>query len=239
MERLQKVIAASGVASRRKAEELIKNKQVLVNGVIINKLGTKVDAKAEIVVAGIPIKREAKVYYLFYKPKGVISSTNDEKGRSTIMDYLPVTERLYPVGRLDYDTTGLMLVTNDGEFANYIMHPRYGITKTYIAKVTGIITYKELLKLKTGIMLDHSKSRAVRVKIKQQDKVKKTSIIEMVIQEGKKHQVKRMLAEIGFPVLKLKREKIAFLNLKGLQPGAYRVLTKKELKELYKLKQKD
>jgi len=234
MERLQKAIADAGYTSRRKAEELIINGKVQVNGKIVTKLGTKVTTNDDIVVEGKLLKKASKVHYLFYKPRGVISSTSDDKGRKTIIDYFDTNKRLYPVGRLDYDASGIIMVTNDGEFANYIMHPSNNITKTYIVKLNGIINGEAINKLKMGIILDNSKSIALRVKLKQKNQQKNTSLVEIVIQEGKNHQIKRMFEAVGYSVLKLKREKIAFLDLKGLRSGQYREITKKELKQLYK-----
>ena len=139
MERLQKVIANSGYTSRRKAEELIVNKEVFVNGKLITELGYRVDKNDDIVVEGTHITKENKVYYLLNKPRGYVSSTYDEKGRKVVTDLINTTLRIYPVGRLDYDTTGILLLTNDGEFANLMMHPKNKIDKLYIAKIKGIL----------------------------------------------------------------------------------------------------
>ncbi len=235
MERLQKVIAASGVASRRKAEELILAKKVMVNGEVVSELGVKVSDKDEVVVNGVKINREEKVYYLLNKPRGVITSTNDEKGRNTVVSLINDEKRIYPVGRLDYDTTGALILTNDGEFANMMMHPSNNIDKVYVAKIKGILLPSEIMSLKNGVLLDGVKTSKAKVKVKKIDKESNTSIVEITIHEGKNHQVKRMFEAVDKEVLKLKRERIAFLDLRGLNSGEYRKLSHKEVSKLYVL----
>ncbi len=235
MERLQKVIAASGIASRRKAEELILAKKVMVNGKVVSELGVKVKDNDIISVDGQPINREEKVYYLLNKPRGVITSTSDEHGRKTVVSLIPESKRIYPVGRLDYDTTGALILTNDGEFANMMMHPSNEIDKVYIAKIKGMLLPSEIMQLKNGVMIDGIMTSKSRVKVKKVDKSTNTSIIEIIIHEGKNHQVKKMFESIGKEVLKLKRERIAFLDLKGLNSGEYRKLNHKEVSKLYVL----
>ena len=235
MERLQKIIAESGYASRRKAEELIKNGKVVVNGKVIRELGTKASFSDDILVEGKKIEREEKEYYIFNKPRGVITSTSDDKGRSVVTDYFGSNKRLYPVGRLDYDTTGLLIVTNDGELANLIMHPKNEIEKVYIAKIEGIIKGTEINKLKSGIVLDGTKCIPKKVKLRSFDKKTNSSIVEIIITEGKNHEVKRLFEAVGFSVLKLKRERIAFLTLGNLQSGESRKLNPKEVKQLFNL----
>ncbi|OUM87804.1 pseudouridine synthase, partial [Parageobacillus thermoglucosidasius] len=155
MERLQKVIARAGIASRRKAEQLILQGKVKVNGKIVTELGVKVGPRDKVEVDGIPVEKEEPVYYLFYKPRGVISSVKDDKGRKVVTDFFKdIDKRIYPVGRLDYDTSGILLLTNDGDFANLLMHPRYEIEKVYIAKVKKIPTREQLKQLEKGIMLE-------------------------------------------------------------------------------------
>ena len=155
MERLQKVIAESGYCSRRKAEEYIKEGKVEVNGKIVTELGTKVSYEDEIIVNHKCLReKEEKEYFLFYKPQKTISSVKDEKGRTTVIDYIDTTARIYPVGRLDYDTTGLLLLTNDGELAHLLMHPSTNIEKVYLAKINGILSGEELKRLKTGIEIE-------------------------------------------------------------------------------------
>ena len=235
MERLQKIIAESGYASRRKAEELIRNGKVVVNGKVVRDLGTKASFSEDILVEGKKIEREEKEYYIFNKPRGVITSTNDDKGRSVVTDYFNSNKRLYPVGRLDYDTTGLLIVTNDGELANLIMHPKNEIEKVYIAKIEGIIKGTEINKIKNGIVLDGTKCIPKKVKLRNFDKKTNRSIVEIIITEGKNHEVKRLFETVGFSVSKLKRERIAFLSLGNLQSGESRKLNPKEVKQLFNL----
>lgn len=235
MERLQKIIALSGYASRRKAEDLIKAGKVMVNGKVVRELGTKASFSDDILIDGKKIEREEKEYYIFNKPRGVITSTSDDKGRKVVTDYFETNKRLYPVGRLDYDTTGLLILTNDGELANLIMHPRNEIEKQYIAKLEGIIKGEEINKLKNGIVLDGTKCIPKRVKLREFDKKTNTSIVEIVICEGKNHEVKRLFESVSFNVLRLKRERIGFLTLGKLKSGEYRKLNPKEVKQLYGL----
>lgn len=174
MERLQKVIARSGIASRRKAEQLILDGKVTVNGQVVTELGTKVSDEDKVEVNGIPVEREEPIYILFYKPRGVISSVKDEKGRKVVTDYFrDFEQRIFPVGRLDYDTSGLLILTNDGDFANLLMHPRYEIDKVYVAKVKGIPERKELKQLEQGIMLEDGMTKPAKVKMLSLDKRKK------------------------------------------------------------------
>lgn len=236
MERLQKVIAQAGITSRRKAEKLILAGKVKVNGRVVTELGTKVDInKDKIIVDGIPLEREEPVYYLLYKPRSVISAVTDDKNRKVVTDFIPTDKRIFPVGRLDYDTSGVILLTNDGDFAHMLMHPKYEIEKTYIAKVEGIISKETMNQLKKGIELEDGKTSPAKVKRIAINKKKKTSIVELTIHEGRNHQVKRMLESVGHPVLKLKRERFAFLTCEGMNPGEYRLLTPKEVKQLVAL----
>lgn len=235
MDRVQKLIANSGYCSRRKAEELILKKKVLVNGKVAN-LGDKASFSDEILVEGNPIGYESKEYFLFYKPRGVVCTTKDDKGRKTVLDYFDdIPKRIYPIGRLDYDTTGVLLLTNDGDFANLLMHPSNKIDKFYVAKVKGIVTGDEIKKLKQGILLDGSKVYPSRVKLKKIDKKSLTSIVEITIHEGKNHEVKRIFESIDHEVLKLKRESFAFIGLGNLKSGERRMLTTKEVRQLKNL----
>ncbi|WP_066366576.1 23S rRNA pseudouridine(2605) synthase RluB [Neobacillus fumarioli] len=232
MERLQKVIARAGVASRRKAEELIKQGQVKVNGKIVTELGLKVSPSDQVEVNEIPIEKEEPVYFLLYKPRGVISSVHDEKGRKVVTDFFPgVEERIYPIGRLDYDTSGLLLLTNDGEFANLLMHPRSEIEKVYVAKIKGIPLKENLRKLEKGIRLEDGKTAPAKVKLLSVDKKKHTAIVEITIHEGRNRQVRRMFEAIGHEVMKLKRERYGFLTLDGLKAGEARELSPHEVKQ--------
>lgn len=233
MERLQKVIANSGYCSRRKAEELIFNGEVKVNGKIVTELGTCVDKSDAITVSGKSLTYEQKEYILLNKPRGVITSTNDEKGRKTVLDLIDTDKRLYPVGRLDYDTTGALLLTNDGELANLLMHPKNNIEKLYIAKVNGFVDKESLIKLAKGVYIDNFKTSKAKVRLKKYDKKTNTSIVEIIIHEGKNHQVKKMFEAVGYEVLKLKRERISFLTIDSLKSGEYRYLSLKEVKKLY------
>lgn len=236
MERLQKVIAHAGIASRRKAEEMILEGKVKVNGEIVRELGIKVTENDRVEVAGVQIEKEKPVYYLLYKPRGVISAASDDKGRKTVTDFFPLSEeRIYPVGRLDYETTGLILLTNDGEFSNLLTHPKYHINKAYVAKVKGIPSKELLKKLERGVQLEDGKTAPAHVKLTSSDRKKGTSIIEITIHEGRNRQVRRMFEAIGHEVIKLKRERFAFLDLKGLNAGDGRELTPHEVKQLRSL----
>ena len=236
MERLQKVIAQSGITSRRKAEELIKEGKVKVNGVVVTELGTKVSSKDEIAVNDRIIEKETKEYYLLNKPRGVVTTTSDEKNRKTVLDYIDTEARIYPVGRVDYDTTGALLLTNDGEFANILMHPNNQVDKVYLAKLNGIIKGEQINQLKNGVMLDDVLVKASRVKLKKVDPAKNTSMVEITIHEGKNHQVKRMFEAVGFLVDKLTRERIGVFQIKDLKSGEYRKLTPKEVQVVYSYK---
>lgn len=236
MERLQKVIAQAGIASRRKAEELIKDGKVKVNGEVIKELGTKVSESDKVEVNNKPIEKETKEYYLLNKPRGVITTTNDEHGRKTVTDLIETSARIYPVGRLDYDTTGAILLTNDGEFANILMHPSNKIDKVYLAKLEGIIKGEQINALKNGVMLDDVLVKASRVKLKKVNQENSTSMVEITIHEGKNHQVKRMFESVGFHVEKLTRERIGIFDIKNLKSGQYRKLTPKEVQIVYSYK---
>jgi len=236
MERLQKVIANLGYCSRRKAEELIIEGKVKVDGKIITELGAKIKGNETIEVENnILDKNRNYEYYLLNKPREVISTTKDEHGRTTVIDLIKTDIRIYPIGRLDYDTTGLILLTNDGVLANKLMHPSSNIDKTYIAKVEGIVTGYAIKRLRNGVVIDGYKTSKSKVKLKSIDKKNNKSIIEITIHEGKNHQVKKMLSSVGYNVIKLRREKYAFFDIKELKTGEYRRLTNKEIAKLYSL----
>ena len=236
MERLQKYIAESGYTSRRKAENLIKSGKVVVNGKVITELGTKVTGKEEIVIDGNLLTREEKEYYLLNKPRGVVTTTSDDKKRKTVIDLINTTKRIYPIGRLDYDTTGVLLLTNDGEFSNILMHPNDKIEKVYVAKIKGIIKGEEINKLKNGVVIDGRKTEKCKVKLRRVDTKNNTSYVSLIIHEGRNHQVKNMFKAVGFEVLKLKRERVGIFTLAGLNSGEYRKLTPKEISVIYSLK---
>lgn len=234
LKRLQKVIAESGIASRRKAEELIKHGCVKVNGEVVTELGIKVSDKDKVQVNNKPVIKEEKEYYLLNKPRGIITSTTDDKNRKTVIDLIPTTVRIYPVGRLDYDTTGVLLLTNDGEFANILMHPKNKIDKVYMVKLKGIIAPADIKRLKDGIELEPGLTvNADRLKLKKIDSKTNTCMVQIMIHEGKNHQVKRMFEKVGYEVLKLKREKVAHFDLKNLKSGEFRKLTVKEVAKVY------
>lgn len=233
MERLQKVIASSGVCSRRKAEELIKNKKVMVNGKTITEMGFKVSGNDEILVDGNSITKEEKVYYILNKPRGYVCTNEDDKKRKVVTELINESKRIYPVGRLDYDTTGLLLLTNDGDLTNKLTHPSSNIEKVYLAKVEGFVSKEELAKLNKGVIIDGKKTKKAKSKLKRYDKKNDVSYVYLIITEGRNHQVKNMFNVIGHEVLKLKREEYSFLNIIGLKTGESRKLSLKEVKRLY------
>ena len=234
MERIQKVISNLGYASRREAEKLILDGKVKVNGEIILELGTKVTKKDVITVCGDVLdKNKNYEYYILNKPRGVISSVSDPCGRKTVVDLIETDARIYPIGRLDYDTTGVLLLTNDGELANKLMHPSSNIEKTYVVKVDGLVTGKDIKTLRNGVIINGKKTYPAKVKLKSYNKKTDKSIVVLTIHEGKNHQVKNMFKVLGYDVLKLKREKYADLDLVGLRVGEDRKLTNKEVSVLY------
>ncbi len=236
MERLQKVIANCGYCSRRHAEELIRQGLVTVNGVVVCNMGEKVRHNDKIEVEGVLLdNRKDYEYYILYKPRGVVTTTHDDKGRKTVIDLINTTTRIYPVGRLDYDTTGILLLTNDGNLANKLMHPSSNIEKVYIAKVQGILSGYDIKRLKNGVIVDGYKTSKARVKLKSIDKDKNTCLVEITIHEGKNHQVKKMIEAVGKKVLKLRRERYAFFDLTGLKVGEYRRLSNKEIAVIYSM----
>lgn len=236
MERLQKVIANLGYTSRRKAEELIINGKVKVNGEIVTELGTKVNNSDTIEVENTILDNQKNYeYYLLNKPRGVISSVTDEHNRKTVVDLIDTSERIYPIGRLDYDTTGVIILTNDGFLANKLMHPSSNVLKKYIAKVSGVVTGYEVKQLRSGVVIDNKKTAPAKVKLKKYDKKADKSMVEITIHEGRNHQVKKMFEVLGHDVLKLKRESYANLDLTNLKPGEYRKLSNKEIAVLYSL----
>ena len=234
MERLQKVIAECGITSRRKAEELILSGRVKVDGVIIDTLGTKVSGDNIIEVDGKIINKEEKVVYIINKPKNIISSVKDEKGRDTVIDLIDTPYRLYPVGRLDFDSSGLLLLTNDGELSNRIIHPKFKIPKVYEVTIDGLINDQEIHKLENGIEVDDYISAKAKIQLISQNPNKKTSHLKMTIYEGHNRQIRKMFEKVGYTVIRLNRIKVANIELGNLNVGAYRKLKPFEVVSLKK-----
>jgi 23S rRNA pseudouridine2605 synthase len=233
-QRLQKILAQMGIASRRKAEDLIFEGRITVNGRIAT-IGTKADlSKDHIKVNGkLLIRPEPKVYIIFNKPQNVVTTLYDPEERPTIKDFLKdVKYKVFPVGRLDYDSEGLILLTNDGDFANKVLHPSKKISKTYLVKVKGVPEGKEFDKLRKGVMLEDGRTAPAKVKMIR--KTKLNSWLEITIHEGKKRQVRRMLEEVGHPVLKLRRIRIDGIALGDLEMGKYRYLSVEEINKIKK-----
>jgi len=235
-ERLQKVLAQAGVASRRACEALILAGRVTVNGQVVDILGSKVDPRrSRIEVDGIRVGRQEKTeYILLFKPAGYITTVSDERRRRTVMDLLPQLDvRVYPVGRLDYDTTGLLLLTNDGPLAHSLTHPSRGVGKTYQALVQGIPSLEELNRLRRGLILEDGLTAPAKVVLLREDKG--NALLEITIHEGRNRQVKRMVEKVGHPVLHLKRTSFGPLQLGRMQPGDWRYLTPEEIASLKKI----
>lgn len=231
--RLQKLIAGTGLASRRKSEELITAGRVMVNGKVVTELGTKVDpARDHVKVDGKHLSAaQPFVYLMLHKPKNVMSTLDDPGGRTTVKDFLRgVSVRVFPVGRLDFDSEGLMLLTNNGDLAQALLHPRYHVPKTYLIKVKGVLSDDEIKRLEEGVRLDDGMTSPAHVK--KVRKVEANSWLEITIREGRKHQVKRMLESVGHPVIKLLRIKMGPLVLGNLEPGEFRFLTDREANAL-------
>jgi 23S rRNA pseudouridine2605 synthase len=231
-QRIQKILAQMGIASRRKAEELIIEGRVTVNGKIAT-LGMKADpAKDHIKLDGrLLVKPEPKIYLVFNKPAGVVTSLSDPEGRPTIKDFLKgIKYRVFPVGRLDYDSEGLLLITNDGDFAHNILHPSKKVPKTYVVKVKGLIDENAMERLRRGVRLEDgltAPSKVKKVRLSESN-----SWVEITIYEGRKRQVRRMLEKVGYPVIKLRRIAIGSLKLGDLKPGEMRRLTIEEIRKL-------
>lgn len=227
--RINKYIANSGIASRRKADELIKAGKVKVNGKVMSQPGYDVADSDEVLVEGKPVQStENKVYYAMNKPLGVITSVNDDRGRMTVVDIMSdVEERVFPVGRLDYNTSGLLLLTNDGDFANRIMHPGRRVDKTYRVRVAGNISKMKISVLRAGVRLGKFKTSPARVDVITWNR--HSMILEVTIHEGKNRQIRRMFEAVGYPVQELERISIGNMKLGHLKPGQYRKLSKREL----------
>jgi len=232
-ERIQKILARAGICSRRKAEEYIAAGRVTVDGQIITRPGLKVNPdQAAITVDGKPIRQEEKIYLLLHKPPGYVTTMSDPQGRPIVMDLLSgVKHRVFPVGRLDLDSEGALILTNDGALGNKILHPRFEVNKTYEATIRGVPKTAGLKQLEQGIMLEGRKTWPAQLRILQRKKG--TTTIEVIIHEGKKRQVRKMFQAIGHPVLRLKRTAYGGLKLGTLGLGKFRFLTKNDLKKLF------
>ncbi len=231
-ERLQKILAHAGVASRRKSEELIEAGRVTVNGKVIRELGSKADLAEDLIQVDGRTIREAqdKVYYVLYKPAGCVTTLSDPEGRPTIKTYLQeIPERVYPVGRLDYDVEGALIVTNDGELAFSLMHPRFGVRRTYLAKVHGVPQPAQIERLLKGVRLEDGRAKALEADL--HSRTPKNTWVRVVVAEGRQHLVKRLMEAVGAPVQKLYRADYGGVGVQGLRPGEVRELTKAE-KEL-------
>ena len=233
--RLQKFLADSGVASRRKSEEYILDGRIKVNGQIVTELGTKVDPSVDVVefddIEVVPSNKY--VYILLNKPIGVVTTAEDQFGRDTVLDLVKVKERVVPVGRLDMYTSGALILTNDGDFVYKVTHPKHEIVKTYTVTVKGIITKEEVKKLEEGVVIDETyTTKLAKVKILKTDVEKNISRVEIKIHEGKNRQVRKMCDSIGRKVLALHRSKIGNIEVRDMKIGTWRFLNKKEVEEI-------
>ncbi len=236
-ERLQKILAHAGIASRRKAEALITEGKVEVNGKVVRELGTKADLAEDVIrVEGRQIaEAEEKVWYVLYKPAGCVTTLSDPEGRPTIAQYLKaVPERVYPVGRLDYDVEGALLITNDGELAHQLMHPKFGVKRTYLAKVSGHLEgelgERLIARLLAGVRLEDGRAKALEASL--HSRTPKNSWVRVVVAEGRQHLVKRLMEAAGAPVAKLFRADYGGVDVQGLIPGELRPLKRDELQAL-------
>ena len=236
--RLQKYLALAGVASRRASEKLIQSGRVTVNGKKVTVLGTKINpSRDRVCVDQKSVSLPGKyVYLLLNKPAGYITSVSDPQNRPTVMDLLPQTgERVYPVGRLDLNTEGLLLLTNDGKMAYRLTHPRYEVKKTYQVEARGVPSQEKLKELERGIYLEEGKTSPAGIKLIEADPANNWSRLEVEIHEGRKRQIRRMFDYTGCPVKSLKRTRLSFLTLKGLKKGEYRFLSQEEIDTLKRL----
>lgn len=236
-ERLQKIISHAGVASRRKAEELIRAGKVRVNGRVVRELGTEADVRRDrIEVEGKRIRPEPLRYFLFYKPDRVISSVKDPEGRRTVLAFFPhVKERIFPVGRLDYHTEGLLLLTNDGMLDYLLTHPSREVPKTYEVTVRGKLSEALAARMARGVDLEDGRTAPAEIEVIRYDEVRNRTYLTVTIHEGRNREIRRMMEHFHYPVFALKRVRYAFLTLDGVSKGKYRPLTESEVKELYAL----
>ena len=230
-ERLQKILSRAGLASRRGAEKVMAEGRLTVNGEVVTALGTKADPERDDVrVDGVRVRAATTpVYIALYKPKGVVTTRRDPGGRTTVMDLVPRVAGLFPVGRLDVTTEGLLLLTNDGAFAERVSHPRYEVPRVYHAKVHRIPDAETLGRLRRGVMVEGQRMAVDRVRVLEAEK---NAWIEVTLHEGKHHEVKRLLEAVGHPVSKLRRVSVGSLTLRGMKPGDYRSLTPQEVRGL-------
>ncbi len=229
--RLNKFISECGIASRRKSENLILEGRIAVNGKIVNQLSFVVEPEKDIVTLdGEILKPEKKVYILLNKPKGYVTTTNDEKNRKKVTDLIKTKYKLFPVGRLDYNTTGLLILTNDGDFANFLTHPKNKIQREYKVTLNRDLEIRDKEKLLKGILLDDKKSKFEEIKFLKKGDYKNLSVITV---EGRNHFVKRMFSALGYFVYKLKRIRFGPFVLKNIPSGAYRILNESEIKQVY------
>lgn len=235
MERLQKYIANSGYTSRRKAEELIVQGKVKINNEVVTELGTKVTSKDMVEVEGHIIEKDEKVYYVLNKPSGYITAVEDDKGRRVVVDLISTDKRIFPVGRLDYDTTGVLFLTNDGEFSQSMTSPDFKIEKEYIASMKGRFNSYHKRMLINGVDIGGYVTKKAKIDIINYDKKTDRSQVRVIITEGKYHQVKKMFETQGFIVSKLKRVRFGVITDKNLRIGDYRRIKPHEIKQLYEL----
>ncbi len=236
--RLQAYMANCGVASRRKCEEIITSGRVKVNGIVVDKLGSKVSSKDVVTVDGHIIEKEEHVYYVLNKPRGYVTTLDDEFGRKKVIDLFAKEDlayRIFPIGRLDYDTQGVLLFTNDGELANKLTSPHSNVEKEYLARVEGKAGKEELAKLVRGVVINGYKTKPAEVEVIEYKKDTNTSLLRIIITEGKYHQVKNMCEAVGLPVKRLTRLRFATISTEGIAKGEYRRLKIHEVKQLYNL----
>ncbi len=230
--RLQKFLALCSVASRRAAETMITDGRVKVNGTVVRELGTKVSGSDKVTVDGKPVRLDnKKVYIMLNKPAGCVTTVSDERGRATVMEFVgDIQERIYPVGRLDYNTEGLLILTNDGDFTYALTHPKHEKEKVYEALVSGIMLHGATDKLERGVYIDGKKTAPAKVEVKEHRR--NTSLVEITIHEGRNRQVRKMCEAVGHEVLALKRKSIAGVDLGNLKEGKWRHLTEVEINKL-------
>lgn len=226
--RLQKYLSSCGIASRRKAEEYILKGYVRVNGEVIKELGTKVSEEDEVYFKGKKVLPSKYIYIMLNKPTGYVTTLSDEKNRKIVIDLLDISERVYPIGRLDYDTSGLLLLTNDGELTNNLTHPKQEVPKKYIARLNRYMTLDDQAKFKNGILIEDYMTAKAKIRVIDRE----TNVVEIIITEGKNRQIRKMCEELGYKVFELERVSIGKIELGELRLGRYRYLTPEEVEHL-------